>query len=152
MASVDIHDAEFELAQRTRNLATTVNGNFLAGNGINTNLAAEKERIDIAAQGEIEYPGILQKELPLFWKEELVGREIKLLRVDIGVGEVGVGGEIGYQIRAQAKFDVDATGVERVRSWRKTAARGARRKMAESHQSVRLNDEQASTADIGNSL
>src|SRR5216683_6838038 len=152
MASVHIHDAEFELAQRTRNFATTVDGNFLAGNGINTNLAAEKERIDIAAQGEIEYPGILQKELPLFWKEELVGREIKLLRVDIDIGEVRVGGEIGHQIRAQAELDVDATGVERARSGRKTGARIARRKMAESRQSVRLDDEQASTADVGNSL
>ena len=98
MASIHIHDAEFELAQRTRNLGAAVDGNLLASDGINADLTAEKERIKLAAQGKVEYAGILQKELPFLWKEELVGCEIELLRVHIGVGEVGVSGEIGDQI------------------------------------------------------
>src|SRR5260370_40097765 len=62
-SSVHIHDAEFELAERTRDLGTAVDGNFLPGDGINTDLAAEKKRIDITSQGESEYPSVLQNKL-----------------------------------------------------------------------------------------
>src|SRR5438132_7920752 len=81
VASVHIHDAQFEFAQCAGNLSPTVDGNFLASNGINADLAAEEEQVVLPAKRKIEHAGHSPKKLPLFGEEELVGSEIERLCV-----------------------------------------------------------------------
>src|SRR5215470_710094 len=148
LASIHIHHPYFELTECACHLGSGIDGNFLAGNGVDPDLAAEKQRIRITTDGEVEDAGIFQKELPLFGKEQFVWGEIKLLRIDIGIGEIGVDSQIGHQIRTQAQFDIDSAGMKGARAWGKSGASRARWEMAEAGQPIRFHDEEATAADV----
>src|SRR5207247_2844811 len=110
--SVHVHHAEFEVPNRSRNLGAAIDRDLFAGNGINSNLAAEEEQIAaVPAEGKVEDTGIFQKELPFLREEELVRSEIKLLRVYVSIGEIGIGGEVCHEVRARTAFDVDSAGI-----------------------------------------
>src|SRR5205814_358839 len=106
-------------------------------------------KVILSAKREIEHAGILEKELPLFWKEQPVWSEIEFLRVYVGIGEVGIRGEVGNQVGAQAKLYIEAAGVESVGAWVEPRSRRGWWKMTETQKPIRLDDEQASAADFG---
>src|SRR5258708_9524549 len=45
LASVHVHNTEFKVAQRSRNLGTPIDRNFDPGYRVNSNLAAEEEQV-----------------------------------------------------------------------------------------------------------
>src|SRR5438445_602560 len=61
-------------------------------------------------------------------EEELVGGEIELLGINVGIGEIGVGGEIGDEIVTEADLYVNATGVERIVSTPESSSSSATRR------------------------
>src|SRR5215469_5589205 len=96
-SSLHVHCAQFETIDRPGDLTSAIDRDFFAGDRINTNVATEEEKIPaVASEWKIEDAGILQKELTLFWEEKLVGREVELQSINIGIGEVGINGEVGY--------------------------------------------------------
>src|SRR5512146_401350 len=97
-AGVHVHDAQVKAGQRAGDFGAPVDGHFLAGHGINADLAAEEEQIPFAIEREIEDAGVLQKKLPLLRKEELVGSEVELVDINVGIGEIGIAREVGDQV------------------------------------------------------
>src|SRR5438034_3924705 len=90
---------QFRNCQSTSDLSTTIDWDFLASDRVNSDLATEeKQVVAIGTEREVEDSSILEKELALFRKEELVGREVEFLRVHIGIGEVCVQSKIRHQI------------------------------------------------------
>lgn len=61
---------------------------------------------------EVEDSRVLEEELALFWKEELVGRQVELLRVYVRVCKIGISGQIGNQVRTEADLYVHASRVK----------------------------------------
>jgi len=61
-------------------------------------------------------------------EEELVGGEIELPGINVGIGEIGVAGEIGDEIVTEADLYVNATGVERIVAKPESSSSSARRK------------------------
>ena len=111
--SLNVHNADFILAQRACHLRSAVNRNDLAGVGIDADLSAEKEKV-LEAGREVEDASVLQEEWALFRKEELERGQIELLLVYIGVRKIGVSCQVGHQVRAQAVLDVHPSGIQRV--------------------------------------
>src|SRR6266700_6712687 len=99
-----IHQSKLEVAKRSCDLGTTIDGDFFAGHRINSNLSAKEKQIVVAADGEVEHSGILQKKLAFFREKELIGSEIEFLRVHVRISKIGIGSEVGYQVGAQAQF------------------------------------------------
>ena len=66
---------------------------MIAGDGIDADLAAEKEEI-LIADVEVEDAGVFEKKLALFGDKDFEGSEIERLKVHFGVGEIGVAAEI----------------------------------------------------------
>src|SRR5260370_37458737 len=138
MAGINVHDAKLEVAKRASNPASRVDRNLLSCVWIDSNLPAEEQQISaVAAQGEIEYTGVLEKELPFLRKEELEWSEIKLLGINVGISEVSISGEIRYQIRAEAELNIDASGREGTHSWSQACTCGAWWQMTKTGQAIR---------------
>src|ERR1700687_798166 len=117
-SGIDIHDSQLESVERPRNLRTPVDRNLLSRDGVNPNLAAEKELIRVSAEahGKSEDARVLQEELPFLWKEQFVWSEIELLNVYIAIGEVRIRGEIRHEIGTEPNLYVDTTSVQGSRS------------------------------------
>ena len=106
------------MSSQLGNFSSNIDRHFLTGDGIDPDLAAEEEQVPATAKWEVKYPGILQKELPLFRIEEFVWREVELFRVYVRVGKVSIDGEVRYEVGPQAQLHIDAAGVERAGSRR----------------------------------
>ena len=85
---------------------------MLSRNGIDADLAAEKQQVAGPSHSEVEDSRILEEELALFWKEELVGRQVELLRVYVRVCKIGICSQIGNQVRTEADFHVQASRIK----------------------------------------
>src|SRR5262249_6812527 len=64
-----VHGTHVETGNRTRHLSSSIHRYLLAGDRINSNLAAEEKQISGATHCEVENAGVLKKELAFFWKE-----------------------------------------------------------------------------------
>jgi len=63
------------IAKWLSDFRAAVDWDFLPRDGINSNLAAEKEQIiAICAEWKVEYAGVLKKKLPFLGEEKLIGR------------------------------------------------------------------------------
>src|SRR5207244_6291264 len=115
---------EFEITNRSRNLGAAVDRDFFARDRVDSDLTAEEQQIAaVPAQGEVEDTGIFQEELPFLRKKELVWREIKLLRVHVSIGEIGIRSEVCHQVRAQPQLHIDTAGMECTGSWCQSGSR-----------------------------
>lgn len=107
--------------------------------GIDNDLAAEKQVCTLAVAKQ-KGAAVFQEERPLFGQKNLKGSWIESLRVDVGIGEVGVDGEVGDQVAAQAILEIESACVQGLGTIDLVGA--------ETRQRVGFEDQQASAADI----
>ena len=64
----------------------------------------------LEALSEAEDVGPFQEELPLLGIEQAEAGQVELLLVGFDLGEIGVDGQVGGDVRSQAGLDVQADG------------------------------------------
>src|SRR5207302_9832269 len=136
---VDIHDAELQTTECAGQFCSAINRDLIARNGVDANLAAEKQLIP-AAEGEGKYAGVLQEKVALLCKIYLEGCDIEGLQIDFRVGEIRVAGEIQKQTGAESILYIDARG--------QRGERGLAGLFVVSCQAVRLDDKEPAAPDI----
>src|SRR3954451_2071675 len=95
---IDIHHPKFKLSKRASHLGPSIDRNLLPRYRIDPDLATEEEQVRFSFEGEAKNPCILQEELSLFRKEQLVRSEIELLRIDVRIGKIRIDREVGNKI------------------------------------------------------
>src|SRR6266481_7829023 len=87
--SVHLHDAQFHPTKCPGQFGSAIDGHLLTGDWINPNLAAKEELI-LVAHIEIENAGVFEEELALLRNEYLERCQVERLKIDFGIGKIGV--------------------------------------------------------------
>src|SRR5438477_8597345 len=82
---------------------------MISSDCVNSDLATEKQLV-LAAQREIEDPGIFKEELTFLGNENFERRNIEWLKIHFRVSKIGVAREIQDQVGTETVFHIDAAG------------------------------------------
>src|SRR5258707_15771116 len=95
--SVHVHYAQLCPTKCPGQFGSAVDGHLLTGYWINPNLAAKEELI-LVAHIEIENAGVFEEELALLRNEYFERCQIERLKIDFGIGKIGVSCQIQHQV------------------------------------------------------
>src|SRR5262249_35553354 len=99
LPGLGLQQPEIEPSGCAGQLSSNVQGHLLAAVGIDPDLPAEKQGRIFPVPKNKGSP-VLQEERALLGQKDLEGSRIESLGVDIGIGEVGVNGEVGNHVAA----------------------------------------------------
>src|SRR5262249_41955165 len=106
---VDVHNAELCPPERSRQPGAAIDGNLLPGYRVDPDLTAEKQLI-LVTDVKVKHARIFEKELPFLWDQDFERRDIEGLKIDIGIGKIGITGEIQHHVGAEAILNVQSAG------------------------------------------
>src|SRR5216683_5543348 len=95
--SVHVHYAQLHPTNCPGQFGSAVDGHLLASYWINPNLAAKEQLVPVA-HIEIEDTGVFEEELALLRNEHFERCQIERLKIDFGIGKIGVSRQIQHEL------------------------------------------------------